>query len=149
MGCGSILFGDDGFGPAVAQYIKEKMDVPEDVDVEDVGTAAAKILFTLLHSEEIPEKIIIVDAITLKGKIPGEIFEIGLDDLPESKVGAYSIHQFPNTNLLKELRDERGVEIRIVACQAARIPEEVQMGLSAKVKKAVPLASEMVMGVAS
>ncbi len=145
MGCGNILFGDDGFGPAVAEYMLKNMDIPGDVYVDDVGTAAAKLLFTLLHSESVPERIIIVDAVELQGKKPGEIFWIDLNDLPEGKVGAYSIHEFPDTNLLKELWGERGVEIRILACQVERIPKEVEMGLSARVKKAVPRAAELVM----
>lgn len=147
MGCGNILFGDDGFGPAVAQYLQEKMDVPEDVCVEDVGTAAAKLLFTLSHSESVPEKVVIIDAVELKDRKPGEVFEIELDALPESKMGAYAIHQFPDTNLLKVLRDERRVDIRIIACQAGRIPKEVEMGLSVKVLEAVPQAAVVVMGV--
>lgn len=145
MGCGNILFGDDGFGCAVAEYILKELDVPDDVCVEDVGTATAKLLFTLLHSESVPERIIIVDAVDLQGKRPGEIFEVDLDSLPEGKAGAYSVHEFPDTNLLKELRDERGVEIRILACQVERIPEEVEMGLSVGMKNAVPRAAEMVM----
>lgn len=144
MGCGNILFGDDGFGPAVAEYILEKMDVPDDVCVADVGTAAAKLLFTLLPSETVPERIIIVDAVSLRGRIPGEIFEVGLDNLPEGKIGAYSIHQFPDVNLLKELRNERGVKIWILACSVESIPKEVELGLSLSVKKAVPKAARMV-----
>lgn len=144
MGCGNILFGDDGFGPAVAEYMLKNMDIPDDVYVDDVGTAAAKLLFTLVHSEAVPERIIIVDAVDLRRKKPGEIFWIDLNDLPEGKAGAYSIHEFPDTNLLKELRDGRGVEIQILACQVERIPKEVAMGLSASVKKAVPKAAKMV-----
>jgi coenzyme F420 hydrogenase subunit delta len=145
LGCGNILFGDDGFGPAVAEYLQQEYDVPDDVCIEDVGTASAKLLFTLVYSEYLPESIIIVDAVDVKGKRPGEVFEIEIDNLPESKIGAYSIHQFPDTNLLKELRDVRGVEILILACQVKRIPEEVEMGLSTELNKAIPRAAERVM----
>jgi len=144
MGCGNFLFGDDGFGPAIAQYLRANYSIPENVFVEDVGTAAAKLLFTLLHTDPCPRRIIIVDAVEIKGKRPGLVFEIPLDSLPESKSGAYAIHQFPDTNLLKALRDDKGIIVEIVACQVENIPDEVEEGLSDVVEKAIPAASEIV-----
>ena len=145
MGCGNILMGDDGFGPAVADYIKKNKEVPKDVFVEDAGTAIAKILFTMVHTDTLPQRIVIIDAVQVDGKKPGEVFEIPLNNLPESKEGNYTLHQFPDTNLLKELKDKRGLDICIVACQVERIPEETEMGLSPKVEEAVPTAAKMAM----
>ena len=36
FGCGNILFGDDGFGPAVVNHLQEKYSLPDDVLVMDV-----------------------------------------------------------------------------------------------------------------
>jgi len=147
LGCGNVLFGDDGFGPATIQYIEKKCKIPADVCVLDVGTGASNVLFALALSEMRPEKIIILDAVDVKRK-PGEIFEIQIEELLESKIGDFSLHLFPATDMLKELRDTYGVNIIILACQAKRIPELVQLGLSGPVKKSIPKAAKIALRLA-
>ncbi|MFQ6081054.1 MAG: hydrogenase maturation protease [Candidatus Bathyarchaeia archaeon] len=147
LGSGNLLFGDDGFGPATAEYIQKKCEVPNDVYVMDVGTGASRVLFELTLSEKKPKKIVILDAIDLKRK-PGEIFEIQIEDLPENKLSSFSSHLFPATNLLKELRDAYGVDVSILACQIKRIPELVKPGLSEPVKKSVPKAAKIALRLA-
>ena len=146
LGCGSVLFGDDGFGPATVEYIQKNCDVPDDVEVMDVGTGTSRVLLALALSEEKPEKIIILDAVDL-GKKPGEIFQISIEDLPESKTRELSPHLFPATNLLKEIRDS-GVEVVILACQVEEIPEFVNPGLSKSVERSVPKAARMALELA-
>lgn len=147
LGCGSVLFGDDGFGPATVEYMQKNCDIPDDMHVMDVGTGVSRILFTLALSEEKPRKIVILDAVDLKKK-PGEIFEISIEDLPENKTRDFSSHLFPTVNLLKELRDAGGIDIIILACQVERIPELVNPGLSEAVKKSVSKAAETALEIA-
>lgn len=147
LGCGNLLFGDDGFGPATVEYIQKKYEIPHDVYVMDVGTGASRVLFELTLSEKKPKRIIILDAIDLKRK-PGKIFEIQIEDLPENKVSNFSSHLFPATNLLKELRDAYGVDVCILACQIKRIPELVKPGLSESIKKSVPKAAKIALKLA-
>ena len=45
FGCGNILWGDDGFGPAVIQRLKEHYRLPGNVLAMDVGTSIRDILF--------------------------------------------------------------------------------------------------------
>ncbi len=142
LGCGNVLFGDDGFGPATVEHIQKKYTVPSDVHVMDVGTGVNRILFTLAVSEEKPEKIIILDAVDLKRK-PGEVFEIAIEDISESQVRDFTFHLFPTTALLKELRDTGGIDIIILACQVKKMPELVDPGLSETVKNSVSKAAEM------
>lgn len=33
LGCGNILFGDDGFGPAVIEYLLSHYDIPDDLSL--------------------------------------------------------------------------------------------------------------------
>lgn len=141
LGVGNVLFGDDGFGPAVADYLFEKCNVPDDVYVMDVGTGAGDILFTVSLSPRKPERIIILDAVNMRRK-PGEIFELSIDELPRSKITNFSLHLFPSANLLKELRDQMGVDVVILACQAEQIPDAVSIGLSDSVKNALPKAAK-------
>jgi len=122
--------------------------IPDDVHVMDVGIGAGDVLFTVSLSQKKPEKIIVLDAVDVKRK-PGEIFELSIDDLPANKITDFSLHLFPATNLLKELRDQMGVYIVILACQAERIPDAVSPGLSDPVKQALPKAAKMALKLAT
>ena len=79
MGAGNILFGDDGFGPAVIAELEAREDVPDYVHLLDVGSGARNILFIMVISEKVPETIILVDTV-LEGQGPGKVFEIDLED---------------------------------------------------------------------
>ena len=142
-GCGNKLFGDDGFGPEVIEYLRNNYSVPKNICLMDTGTGIRKILFTLTLSEIRPKVIVIIDAVD-KGRKSGEIFEITLDEIPEEKIDDFSIHQVPSSNLLKELQDLCSVKVRVMACQIKTIPETIQSGLSGPVKKAVPLMAQKI-----
>lgn len=135
LGCGNRLFGDDGFGPSVAEHLLAQYTLPDGVYVADAGTGVRKLLFTLCLSPERPRTIIIVDAVD-KGRTPGELFEISLEEIPLQKLDDFSLHQAPSSNLAKELA-ETGVDVRILACQVDHIPENIQPGLSEPVAQAV------------
>ena len=143
LGCGNILFGDDGFGPRVAEELLKNDHLPEDVGVIIAGTSVRTILFDIILSDKKPEKIIIIDAVDA-GKIPGEIFELSIERIPEKKMDDFSMHQLPTSNLLKELKELCKVEVMIIACQVANIPSEVSTVLSDKLMEAIPKASKKV-----
>jgi len=147
LGVGNMLFGDDGFGPAVVDYLLKNYEVPEDIYVLDVGIGAGDVLFTVALSPEKPEKIIVLDAVDMKRE-PAEIFELSIDNLPANKITDFSMHIFPATNLLKELRDQMGIKVIILACQAERIPDSVNPGLSDSVKNVLPKAAQMALKLA-
>jgi coenzyme F420 hydrogenase subunit delta len=142
LGCGNILFGDDGFGPAVAQHLQDNFTIPSDVCVLNAGTSVRKILFDTMLSDKKPSKIVIVDAMDCSRK-PGEIFAIDLDSYPKIKLDDFSLHQVPTSNLLRELRDFCNIEVIVTACQVSNIPESVKPGLSDTVQAAVKRAAEM------
>ena len=142
LGCGNGLCGDGGFGPAVARRCRDECAIPSDVSVLNTGTSVRNILFDVLLAAERPAKIIILDAID-GGREPGEIFELDLDAYPTHKIDDFSMHQVPTSNLLRELRDLGGVEVSVLACQVAYIPEEVRPGLSEAVEVSVGRAAEM------
>ena len=137
LGCGNILFGDDGFGPHVAEELQKNYTLPENVGVINAGSSVRNILFDIALSEKKPDKIIIVDAIDA-GKTPGEIFELPIDEIPEKKIDDFSMHQLPTSNLLKELKDFCKVDVIIIACQVENIPTEVSTTISKKLIDAIP-----------
>jgi coenzyme F420 hydrogenase subunit delta len=140
MGVGNTLCGDDGFGPAVVEYIEGHCRVPSDTAVLDVGTGVREILFNIILSEVRPERIIIVDAMEC-GRRPGEVFNVSIEDVPKIKANDFSVHMLPTTNMLKELRDMCHMEVVVLAAQPKVIPDAVESGLSPEMQKAVAEAA--------
>jgi coenzyme F420 hydrogenase subunit delta len=143
LGCGNILFGDDGFGCALAELLEAHPERPETACVLDAGTGVRKLLFTICLSPVRPRRILILDAIDL-GRMPGEWFEIDPADIPAVKLDDFSLHQIPTSNLLRELQQHTNVEVRVLACQTGALPGEVLPGLSEPLRRALPEAAAWV-----
>jgi coenzyme F420 hydrogenase subunit delta len=143
LGVGNVLFGDDGFGPAVIDSLFQHYDIPDDVYVMDVGTGVRKLLFTLILGDTHPEEIVIVDAVDW-GFLIGEVKEIAADELPMTKIDDFSLHQVPTSNMLRELQDLCEVKVSVVVCDIGNLPQKIDPGLSPKVKQAVKIAVEKI-----
>jgi len=141
LGIGNILFGDDGFGCDVVDYVEKHHTVPEDVCLLDAGTSVRALLFTLCLSDIRPRRLLILDAIDA-GRTPGDLFEIDPADIPPVKLDDFSLHQLPTSNLLRELQESCGVEVRVLACQTGPLPDQIFQGLSPAIEAAVPRAAE-------
>jgi coenzyme F420 hydrogenase subunit delta len=146
FGCGNVLFGDDAFGPEVVDYFNEHYLLPDDTEALRVETSIRKYLFNIALSEQKPKLILIIDAVD-KERQPGELFEIDLDEIPEKKLDDFSMHQMPSSNLLKEMKEDAGMNIRILVCQVEYIPPEVQPGLKQVMIDSIPKMCEMIVGV--
>ena len=159
VGCGNRLIGDDGFGPEVIKALeKQNLDIllgnnnigpdansePKLFYLLDAGTSVREILFNLMLSEIKPKCIIIIDGVD-KGRKPGEIFEISVDEIPKNKTDDFSFHLMPTTNMLKEIKDLCKIKVIILVCQVESIPDDVKPGLSKTLQRAVPKMCEMVM----
>jgi coenzyme F420 hydrogenase subunit delta len=145
FGCGNILLGDDGFGPAVVDYLRENYSLPEEVLVMDVGTGIRDILFDLTLSDKKPQKIIIVDAVNLPNKKPGEVFEIPMGSMPENKTSDFSLHQFPTVNLLTELQNHTSIQVKIIVAQTGEIPYTIKPGLTKVMQEAIEKACRRIL----
>jgi coenzyme F420 hydrogenase subunit delta len=145
FGCGNPLFGDDGFGPEVINYLESRCETPSHVACLDVGTSIRDILFNLLLDSDLPHTLIIVDAVEVQGREPGEIFEIKVDDIAPAKISDFSLHQFPTTNMLREISEETQINIRILVVQTNGLPSCVKPGLSDPVQAAVPRMAERIL----
>jgi coenzyme F420 hydrogenase subunit delta len=110
-----------------------------------VGTGVRKLLFTLCLSPVRPKRLFIIDAIDI-GRSPGDVFETNPAEIPIAKLDDFSLHQLPTSNLLRELQETCGVEVRVLACQTGPLPEEIRTGLSGAVSRAVPVAAEWLVG---
>lgn len=145
LGVGNVLFGDDGFGPAVVERMASDYIIPDDMYVMDVGTGVRKILFTLTLSAPRPDEIVIVDAVDW-GLEDGRVSEILVEDLPVTKTDDFSLHHAPTSNLLRDLQEQCGVWVTVIACDVGQVPKMIQPGLSAATKQAVALASQRIAG---
>jgi coenzyme F420 hydrogenase subunit delta len=143
LGCGNTLFGDDGFGCALVEHLERHHAVPEAVCLLDVGTGVRKLLFTLCLSPARPRRILVLDALDV-GREPGEVLEIDPGGIPAVKLDDFSLHQVPTSNMLRDLAEHCGVEVRVLACQTGPLPDEVRPGLSEPVRAALPRAAEWV-----
>jgi len=139
LGCGNVLFGDDGFGTHVVDHLEREGLIPSHVSVINAGTGVREILFDLVISDQRPRRVIVVDAVD-KNRTPGDIFTIDVDDVPLHKVHDFSLHHMPTTNLLKELKDLCHVEVIIIVGQVASVPETVKPGLTETLTRSIPLA---------
>ena len=142
LGCGNILFGDDGFGPAVVAHLIQNYNLPKTALAIDVGTGIQEVLFDLILSEHPPEKVVVIEVMEQKAP-PGKLFWLKPESLPERTSGIFSLHLPPARDLLLELK-KKGVEISLLCCQPERIPETMQIELSNSVSHAVLKASEKI-----
>jgi hydrogenase maturation protease len=86
IGIGSLLRGDDAIGIRVAEAI-EREALPPDVKVVTT-TAAGLALLDLLTGYE---RALIIDAIQTRQGKPGEVYRLGLDDLP-APLHSFTVH---------------------------------------------------------
>ncbi len=145
FGCGNIIMGDDGYGPAVTDLLNERYHLPEDIEAIDAGTTIREYLFDYLLAEEgRPERIIILDAVDFTDRNPGEVFEIRPAEIPAKKIHDFSLHQFPTVNLLQEIEENTTIKILILAAQIKYIPDEIAPGLTPQMQQAVEEAAEKI-----
>lgn len=86
IGIGSLLRGDDAIGIRVAEAI-EREALPPDVKVVTT-TAAGLALLDLLTGYD---KALIIDAVQTRQGKPGEVYRLGLDDLP-APLHSFTVH---------------------------------------------------------
>jgi coenzyme F420 hydrogenase subunit delta len=150
FGCGNVVMGDDGYGPAVVDELNSRYELPEGVEAIDVGTCVREHLFDyVLSAEGRPDRIIILDAVDFPDRKPGDVFLIDTSAIPPKKIHDFSLHQFPTVNLLVELEQHTGIRVYILAAQVECIPEEITPGLSPAVSAAVSVACEKVLQILS
>ena len=144
LGCGNILRGDDGFGPAVVNYIEKNLRTPDSVEILDAGLSASMILLDLILADNKPKKIILIDCLQ-KGGRPGELHTFKSADLPITQ--KTSLHGFPDREMLDKL-EKTGVSTVFLCCEPGYLPSEVSTVMSAEVTSSIPKAAELTLKLA-
>ena len=130
VGCGNVLFKDDGFGPmvihALEDYFKENdIEKPEDTQFIDAGTGATHFIFSM--PDENWKKVIVVDVVEWNAE-PGTLKIFSPYDMPKGKYE--NAHTWPVEEPLHDLVD-MGIEVVIVGEPVeAAIPKAIEMILN-------------------
>lgn len=140
VGCGNVLFKDDGFGPATIDEIEKNISerpLPPNVMTIDAGTSAPHYIFSLPNP--MWKKIVILDISNFGGQ-PGDVKILSKDEVPQGK------YQDPHSVSVADPLDELDeVEIVIIACQPEKVSSPfVEYGLTDSVRNAIPKAIDLV-----
>lgn len=138
FGCGNPLLGDDGFGPAVIEKLRQQYKLPENVTAIDAGTGIREYLLDYLLAPELrPHQLIVIDAGDYEDCSPGQVMAIDPKEISCRKIHDFSLHQFPTVNLLQELAEETDCKVLVLTAQINTIPSHISPGLSAPIEQAV------------
>jgi coenzyme F420 hydrogenase subunit delta len=140
-GCGNPLFADDGFGPAVAEELRNII-LPDNVIALDAGTSGPQFLFPMLDPE-VTKKIIIVDITDFGGK-PGSVILFRIDDFHQG-----CIHDAHIGGIIESLLHIRNrIEVTIIGCQPKRVTyPDMEIGLSDEVRGALPATVQIILNI--
>jgi len=140
FGIGNVLIGDDAAGPAIIRHLQALYDFPAHVYVEDLGTPSLDLAGRMAGHDA----VIFVDAVSAKGE-PGELRQYTRAEIVKNPPSIRMSPHDPSlkeTVILVELLPDNPSYITLIGI----IPKSLEdMGLSAEVRAAVPLAVERVL----
>jgi hydrogenase maturation protease len=143
-GIGNVLFGDDGFGPAVIERLTER-PFSADVRLFDAGVRGFDLTLALLEG---CESAILVDVLC-RGRAPGTLYVLDPEPAEPTAGGGLDPGGDPHglepsrALTLARATGARLSFLRVVACEPS--PElELTMELSPAVRAAVESAAQVV-----
>ena len=132
MGIGNILLRDEGVGVRVIEAMV-RLDLPQDVELVDAGTAGADLVECIADRE----KVIVVDALEAEAA-PGTVFRLRGDELLPDPGSSISLHQLGLVESLV-MAEQMGCSPREVIVFGIQ-PGEIRPGLelSSEVERVIP-----------
>jgi len=94
-GIGNYILGDEGFGVHVVHYLQNNYEFPENVEIQDIGTAG---IYMAPFLEEC-DPIFVIDVVDIEGE-PGSFHFFGIDDV---KAGNFQMRMSPHQLGLLEI----------------------------------------------
>lgn len=139
---GNRLMLDDGIGPAVYDELVERYEIPENVDLYDLGCMTMK----LISKVDEYDLIITVDAVDGTGAEAGTVFRYRPDDLARTTSAMASLHELKLVDLF-DAAQLLGHSCEGI-CYGMQIenmsPAELTEGLTPKVFERLPFLTESV-----
>jgi hydrogenase maturation protease len=146
-GIGNVFLGDDGFGPAVAQYLT-KRELPREINVVDFGIRGMDLAYALSQPCDVA---ILVDTVARGGPV-GSLYVIE-PDMDGCEETSFDSHRMEPTAVLRLARRLGRLPPRVllVGCEPteAMASESMSMKLSDPVAAAVEEAARIVLKLAS
>jgi len=140
-GVGNYIVGDEGFGVHVVHYLQENYLFPDNVEIQDVGTAG---IYMAPFLEEC-DPVYVIDVVDIKGE-PGSFHFFTLSDV---KAGNFQMRMSPHQLGLLEileiakLRDSAPTEIEFFTVIPKSLNDEI--GLSPEVEAKKIEVAEMIL----
>ena len=139
LGLGNMLLEDDGVGAAAVSLLLERYAAPEGVRVLDGGTLGLSLLPYL----EDADAVILVDAVRADGP-PGSFVRLDGDDVAPAVASRLSVHQVGVADLLDGARWLGRYPDRVVLLGLVPESMELAVGLTPRVRSALPELAERV-----
>jgi len=142
LGLGNPILGDDAIGILVAQSIAENRS--DEIDVEEISASGIEVMELMLDRE----KVIIVDAIMLPDKSPGDVIKLNEEDFEKSVHGSspHGVNLSTAIALGRQVTPQRmPKEIVFYAMQAEDVStftEELSSGVSEKLPELIELVEK-------
>lgn len=139
---GNRLMLDDGIGPAVYDELVEHYELPDNVDLYDLGCMTMKLISKVSDYD----LIITVDAVDGTDAEPGTVFRYQPDDLARTTSAMASLHELKLVDLF-DAAQLLGYSCEGI-CYGMQIenmsPAELTEGLTPKVYDRLPFLTESV-----
>jgi hydrogenase maturation protease len=139
LGLGNVLLEDDGVGAAAVALLLEHYEIPVGARVLDGGTLGLSLLPYL----EAADSVILVDAVRIEER-PGSLVRVEGDDVLRAVATRLSPHQVGVADLLDGARWLGRYPRRVVLLGLVPASMELAVGLSARVRPALPALVERV-----
>jgi hydrogenase maturation protease len=140
-GIGNVFFGDDGFGPAVAQALAVRA-LPPGMVLRDTGIGGVHLAYELLEGFDL---LVAIDAVP-RGCSPGTLYvlEADLTELTPSSGDAHGV-DLPAVFATTRALGGAVPRVLVVGCEPGELGEGLE--LSASVRQAVEPAAQLVIDI--
>jgi len=142
LGIGNILFGDEGIGVHLANYIDEKYDFrgPHEVDIIDGGTLAQRLIPIITDYD----KVFVFDCVDVDDANIGDVYFFDFRDVPECVTWQGSAHEVEMLQTLQMI-DMMGdlPETKIIGVVPYVIGEDTTFSITPEVQKAAELMEKI------
>ncbi|HIQ50666.1 MAG TPA: HyaD/HybD family hydrogenase maturation endopeptidase [Nautiliaceae bacterium] len=141
LGIGNILFGDEGVGVHLANYIDEKYEFKNhQVDVIDGGTLAYRLIPIITEYD----KVFIFDCVDVDDAKVGDVYFFDFRDVPECVTWQGSAHEVEMLQTLQMIEIMGDLpETKIIGVIPYVIGEDTTFSLTKEVKEASKLMEKI------
>jgi len=144
LGIGNILFGDEGIGVHMINYLDEKYEFsgPHEVDLIDGGTLAQRLIPIIVEYD----KVFIFDCVDVDEGNVGDVYFFDFLDVPECVTWQGSAHEVEMLQTLEMIHMMGDLpETKIIGVVPYVIGEDTTFTITPEVQKAAKLMEKILL----